>query len=291
MWPTLLTIVACALAWTLFDVLRKALVTRIDALVLVGLLSAGQVPFLGAWAAAAGAWPPPAAYWLPGGASVLLNVAANIAFIYALKLSPLSLTIPLLSLTPVLTTLLAVPLLGEVPSPVQFVGIVLTVAGAFRLNLARGERSDPVTVWRALRREPGSLLMALVALLWSLSMPLDKVAMAHSGTALHAVLLALGVATGAFVALAAQGRMARVSQAGRAPGWLVAGVAVSAAALVLQLVAVQMTWVGLVETFKRGLGSVLALALGALLFREAVDRNKVLATFLMVAGVVLTLLG
>ena len=123
---------------------------------------------------------PGADYWLPGLGSTIINVAANLAFIEAVRRSPLSLTIPLLSLTPVFTTLLAIPLLGEIPETRQWLGIAAVVVGAFWLNLSRGSISLR-NAWEAFGREPGSRLMVAVALMWSLAMPLDKMAVGAAG--------------------------------------------------------------------------------------------------------------
>jgi drug/metabolite transporter (DMT)-like permease len=64
----------------------------------------------------------------------------------------------------------------------------------------------------------------------------------------------------------------------------------SAAALALQLVAIQMVFVSLVETVKRGLGNAAAVASGAWIFHERVGRWQWLAVALMGVGVALILL-
>ena len=96
-------------------------------------------------------WSPPTSeYWLPGLTSVGLNWVANLAFLRALALSPLSVTIPLLSLTPVFTALLAIPLLGETPTALQSAEILAVVAGAFLIRLR--PRASLRTILAALRR-------------------------------------------------------------------------------------------------------------------------------------------
>ena len=67
-------------------------------------------------------------------------------------------------------------------------------------------------------------------------------------------------------------------------------VTVSVLALGLQLVAITRVWVGLVETLKRAVGSLLALVSGWLFFGEQIDLQQVLAVLLMGAGVGLVLL-
>lgn len=282
-------IVASSLGWSGFDVLRKVLVERVPPLPLLFVLTLGQVPLFAVWWAFQPA-PIDPRYWLPALASVALNVAANVSLIVAMKWSPLHLTIPLLSLIPALTTLLAIPLLGELPGPRQWAGILLVVVGALWLNLSGGVRRRGLGGFVvALLQEKGSLLMLVVALSWSLTLPLDKIAMRAAGPPFHGFFLALGVSAGVFLAMAARGETRRVTEVRRSPGLAVLAVVLSTAALGLQLLAMQLVWVSLVETLKRGIGNLMALVWGRFLLSEAVTGGSVGAVLLMAVGVALIL--
>ena len=67
-------------------------------------------------------------YWRYGLPDILLNVAANLLFLHAVRVSPLSLTIPFLSFTPVFSALSASVLLGEWPSGSALLGIVMELS-------------------------------------------------------------------------------------------------------------------------------------------------------------------
>lgn len=289
-----LVLVACALAWSSFDWVRKVLLEDVEPMPLVFALTGLQTPVMLAWFVVAGGHAgeglPEAGYLLPALASVAINVVANVLFVVAIQVSPLSVTIPLLSLTPVFTTLLAVPMLGEVPGHYQEIGIALVVIGAFALH-ARPERGmGPRHALRAFLHERGSWMMAVVAFLWSLGPPLDKMAIRASSTSFHALFLSGGVATGLFVVLLVRGRLWEVRQAGRRPALLVVAFLISAAALALQLIAIRMVLVSLVETVKRGLGNVAAAGIGRWVFRERVGWWQWVAVAVMAGGVALILL-
>ena len=284
-----LAAVASAIAYSLTDVSRKALMTRVRALPVLCLIAWGSVPLFLVWWIRSGTPEVGDGYWVPGGVSVLLNIFSNLAFFEAVRRSPLSVTIPMLSLTPVFATLLAIPLLGEVPSARQGAGIALTVAGAFLLNLESDDRLSLGDAWRALRREPGSLIMAGVAFAWALATPLDKLAMAQAGVPFHGLVLNFGVGAGAFLALGARGRIGEL-RLPRGARWLtVLSLIASAVAIALFLVAIANVWIGLVESLKRAIGSVSALALGAMLFGERIGAPQLGAVALMSVGVVLVL--
>ncbi len=285
----LLAAVVSALAYSAVDVSRKILVERVRPMPLLCVFSLGSAPLFALWWGWLGNYEVGAGYWLPGGVSVVLNIVSNVLFLEAVRVSPLSVTIPMLSLTPVFTTLLGVPMLGEVPSPSQAVGIALVVVGAFAINLGIGDGLSPLRAWRSLCRESGSLLMAIVALLWSVATPLDKLAMGHASPAFHGLALNAGVGVGVLLLLIGRGRTHELRLPSGTRWTAVGSIAGSTLAIGLYLVAISHLWVGLVESLKRGLGSAGALGLGRLLFRERIGRAQIMAVGLMIVGVVLVL--
>jgi drug/metabolite transporter (DMT)-like permease len=287
---SLLLVLGCSLAWSGLDALRKVLTRHLSPLSLVLYLTLGQIPVLALWCLGAPLPEPSRRYALLAAASVALNILANLAFVEAVRRSPLSLTVPLLSLTPVLATALAVPLLGELPTPRQTLGILLVVAGAAYLGGQTESSTAAVSWWRKVRGEPGVPLMLAVAGCWSLTLPIDKLAMQEVAPRWHALVLSAGVALGTMLLLAAMGRLAELRFAPTAFGALTLAVLVSASALALQLVAMQQVLVGLLETVKRCIGNFMALAMGALLFQEPITVQRALALTTMAAGVVLVLM-
>lgn len=285
----ILLVLSCALAFSVADISRKLLASWMRPMPLLFALAAGMAPVFAVWYLQEGCPSPDSAYWLPGLSSTLINVAANLAFIEAVRRSPLSLTIPLLSLTPVFTTLLAIPLLGEEPEPRQWIGIGAVVVGAFWLNLGRGSISFSLA-WRGFLREPGSRLMVAVALMWSVAMPLDKLAVEAAGPAFHGLILSAGVAAVLVILLAARGQLSEFRDLRHRPGLLLFGIIINVVALALQLMAIKIVWVGLVETLKRGVGSFLALLWGRLIFNEALESQRFVAVAVMGFGVALILL-
>lgn len=253
------------------------------------LLTAGQAPLFALWAAFDGGLVYGGGYWAPAVGSVALNVFANLAFIHAFRVAPISLAIPLLSLTPVVTALLAVPMLGELPTVVQGVGIALVVAGALLLHRRGGREASLGELVRAAARNRGVQLMLVVVLCWSLTPPLDKLALDHAAPAAHGFVLCAGVAAALLVLLAARGRVGEVRQVARAPVVYGLAVAISVAGLALQLLAYRLVYVAFVETLKRGLGNGLALVYGRFVFGEGVGWAQVAAVGLMAAGVALIL--
>lgn len=276
-----------ALCWAGLDAARKVLVERTGAVVpLVVGLTLAQAPVFAVWAVFDGTFFTSAGYLAPGVGALLLNVLANVAFVRAVQLSPLSVTVPLLSLTPVFTGLLAIPLLGEWPARWQWVGIALVVVGAFALHVSRETRSLR-DLWRSFLEEKGSKWMAAVALLWSLTGPLDKLALRHASVPAHALVQTAGVGVLLLVALLLRGRLGRLRRLRGSGRHLALAATLAVGALGLQLHAFALLLVALVETLKRAVGMTLSVVFGRLFFGESVTAPKIVAIVLMAGGTAL----
>ncbi|HRI08462.1 MAG TPA: EamA family transporter [Nannocystaceae bacterium] len=272
-----------AVAWSALDALRKRLAVALDPAALAVVLTLGYVPIFAVWMALDGGWyRDPSYFWIVG-LNGVINAVAGILFLWALRLSPLGVTIPLLALTPALTAMVAGPLLGEWPTRVGAIGIAAVVVGAFALA-----REGPK---ERLRLAPGSLLMALVAVLWAVAGPLDKLALGVADVSFHAACLAL-VAGGLLAAgLALRGRVGEIRGVSRDLRGVVAALVVVALAQAIQFVAFTQVQVSVVETIKRAVGMIMAVALGRIFFGEVVTTRKVAAIVAMLAGTALLIHG
>lgn len=117
-------------------------------------------------------------WWL---ASVLipLDVFAFYLYMKAIKISPLSVSIPFLSFTPVFMILTGFIVLGEVLNIWGIIGIGFVVAGSYLLNVTQ-VKYGYFAPFKAILREPGSILMLLVAFIYSFLAVLGKKAIQHS---------------------------------------------------------------------------------------------------------------
>lgn len=281
-----------AVAWALFDVARKRLAQRVSPLSLTVWLPLGQVPVLALWALEAGPGRLPFSSLAPLAASVALNVLALLGFMLAVRESPLSLTIPILSFTPVATSLLAWAFRQQVPTLPQVGGALLIVLGA--VVLARGVRNEGPHPTPFLR-DRGVRFMMGAALAWSLTALLDQVALERGAGALYAPTLSLGVGLllGTVLLLRGQGPHLREAlQKLKTWPFLTGGTFIlGAVALVVQLEALRHAPVGFIETVKRGTGMAAAILFGRLVFQEPIHAAKLLATLLMTIGVALVVLA
>jgi len=287
-WWALLLTFGSSLSWATFDAMRKVLAKSLSVDVLLVVLFLGQMPVLLVWWLMSGSTDIGAGYWLPALVSLVLHLVANLLFIRAVKISPLSSTIPFLSLSPVFVVLASVPLLAEWPNVPQGVGIAIIVLGAFLVNAGPGKLRLGA-LWKAYTSELGSVLMTIVACCWAVASSLDKMACRYADTSLHAFLQIGSMALVLTVVLAARGRLKALGEARSQLKMLVPAVVVGAAAMSLQLVAFQVMVVSLFEAIKRAVGMSAALAIGRVYFEEPIYRAKIIAAVMMTVGVALIL--
>jgi len=108
-----------------------------------------------------------------------LEIIAMVLYIKALRISPLSLTLPFLALTPVFLILISYLIIGEKVSFLGSMGIIFLAAGSYTLNIHEMQRGifEP---FKAIVKEKGSVLMVGVALIYSVTSSLGKMAIVHS---------------------------------------------------------------------------------------------------------------
>lgn len=108
-----------------------------------------------------------------------MEICAYILYIKALRVSPLSLTLPFLSLTPLFLILFSYIILHEPVTVSGGIGIVLIASGGYILNVHTLDKGllEPI---RAIIREKGSVYMIIVAIIYSFTSSLGKVAVLHS---------------------------------------------------------------------------------------------------------------
>ncbi|NOY38718.1 MAG: EamA family transporter [Nitrospirae bacterium] len=108
-----------------------------------------------------------------------LEILALILYIKALRISPMSLTLPFLSLTPIFLIVFSRVIVGESVSLKGAVGIILIATGGYSLNITSVRKGFFAPI-KAIARERGSVYMIIVAMIYSITSSLGKLAIEHS---------------------------------------------------------------------------------------------------------------
>ncbi|MBI3377941.1 MAG: EamA family transporter [Nitrospirae bacterium] len=108
-----------------------------------------------------------------------LEIVTIILYIKALRVSPLSLTLPFLAITPVFLIFISYLIVGEKVSFRGGAGIFLIAAGSYTLNISEIKKGI-LEPFRSIPREKGSVFMIGVALIYCFTASLGKIAIEHS---------------------------------------------------------------------------------------------------------------
>ncbi len=218
--------------------------------------------------------------WIP------LETAALLLYIRAIRLSPLSLTLPYLSFTPLFLVLTGRVFLGERVGTLGFLGILLVVVGSYVLNLEHWHEGLLAPL-RALLREPGSRRMLGAAALYSLTSLVGKQLVLHSSPAYFSVHYTL-VMTLVLAPLGWPHRPRRITGPWRMPLFL-AGLGLGGM-VVFHMLAIERALVAYMIALKR-LQGVFGVLLGRWIFREAAFGTRLAGSLLMVLGGTLIVLA
>jgi len=268
---------ASAVLWATVDLLRKQLAADVPLLALTAWINVGFSPVFATWWVISGQPVPDGGYLPIWGVGVLLAASAQLLFLAALRTSALSVAIPMLALTPAMSSVLAWVTLGEAPAPDESMGIAAIVVGCLVNGL--------VGIDGKLSLDRGAALMAVVALLWSAFGVVDRAALTHAEPPAHALGMTLGsfgILTG-LLALRGELRDLVVEPALRPK--LGAAIATLGGAYALQLLALRTELVGVVEAVKRGIGLPASVLLGAWMLGERVHPVRIVAVAVIAGGV------
>lgn len=215
---------------------------------------------------------------------LLILATANLLFFLALKISPLSLCVPLLSFTSVLLIPTGLIVLGELPPAVKLLGVVLIFVGSFIMH-----RKEAVGGWlvpfKALATERGSRYMLVVALLLAVTSPLDKKLVLMSDIYTQSLLYGLGMCFFFCVVTVARGESFICSVRGNL-SWIALAGTLDAVSLLLQFASYRYIDVVISVSIKRA-GIILSVFLGWLFFREREVLDRIIAATVMFVGVLI----
>jgi uncharacterized membrane protein len=226
-------------------------------------------------------------FWLGIIGSAVLNLVASLVSTQALKLGDASLVTPVLTFNPAFTLAIAAFTLGEIPSWVGGLGVLVILAGGYVLNLAQTESGwwRPIT---ALLTQPEMALAVLASLVWGLTPISEKLAMQHSEPA-NPFLVAFG--STALMTLFLAPLMLHQTKApipyfsSHRRGFLVAA-AIAGIAPLFGFSAINLGPVGYVSAIFK-LSTVFSVAWAVAFLRESVKKERLVGILLLMSGAIL----
>lgn len=221
-------------------------------------------------------------FWFAAlGSTIILSIAA-VLFFRAIKVSDLSIAVPMLAFTPAFLLITSPLMIKEFPEPVGILGIFLIVAGSYVLNFSKRDQGfwEP---FRCLLKNEGSRLMLYVSMLYSVGANFDKIGVLNSspGMWIFSLNFFVSIVLSVVVVIFVKNPVRSISRSWRV---LILMGLFTSIALVCQMYAIRLTIVPYVIALKRT--SVVMTALfGLFLFKERGFGERFVGVALMVFGV------
>jgi drug/metabolite transporter (DMT)-like permease len=228
---------------------------------------------------------PDMTFWFCIAVGLPMEALAFYCYMKALKVSPLSLTVPFLAFTPGFIILTGWIILGEEISPGGFCGIILIIVGAYFLNLSKTRYGllDPLM---AIFREPGSRLMLLVSFLYAFTSTIGKLAIIHSNPYFFGIIYNIALLMLLTLFLPAAAKAEPVKNLFRRPLiGLILG-ALVATTIFSHMLAISMTNVAYMISLKRT-SLLFGVLYGAIWFKEEKIAERLTGAVIMILGVFL----
>ncbi|MHC4138893.1 MAG: EamA family transporter [Planctomycetota bacterium] len=216
--------------------------------------------------------------------AIPLDIVALLLYMKAIKVSPLSLTLPFLSLTPVFLIGTSYIILGERPDQSGFIGIILVVIGAYLLNVHTISRGlfEP---FKAIAREQGSVLMIIVAFVFSIGACIGKIAVQHSDPYFFSVVYSFLLSFFFYLVISLRTKHFYSKVFSRPALFLLIGILI-AIMIITHLKAISLIEVSYMVSVKR-LSILFGVIYGVMFFKETNIKERFLGATVMVSGIIM----
>jgi len=275
----------CALSLATADALsKKALDDNIDSSIVAWVRTGYTLPFMAAIIPFIEKPELDSVFYIAIFLAVPLDIIALLLYMKAIKVSPLSLTLPFLSLTPVFLIGTSYIILGERPDKSGFIGIVLVVIGAYLLNVHTISRGllEP---FKAIAKEQGSVLMIIVAFTFSIGACIGKIAVQHSNPIFFSVVYSFLLSLFLFLVISFRNKQFFSKVTSRPVLFLLIGILITIM-IITHVKAINLVEVAYMVSVKR-LSILFGVIYGVVFFKETNIKERLLGATVMVSGIIM----
>ncbi|MDP2036613.1 MAG: DMT family transporter [Ignavibacteria bacterium] len=223
-------------------------------------------------------------FWIGFLGSGIIQVINTVIYMRAISKGDISTVMPMLSFTP-LVLLIASPFtIGEFPSSIGLIGILLVVLGSYLLNLDL-KKMNPLEPFKSILKNKGTRYMLVVAVLWGISGVFDKISINNSSVLQHVTFLNVLVFISMTVIVISQ-RKFNLQKMKEAKADLFLVSLFTTGSYLFHYIALSLTLVAYVVSMKR-ISGVFSVLLGAYFLNEPNLRQRLLGSIVMFIGVLL----
>ena len=283
---TIFICVVSAFFWAGFDITRKLSLKKISSTTLLFLFSLGQFLIFLIWIYFENFSIDIKPYLLPGIILIFIGVSSALLFLKAINQSELSLTIPLLSLSPMFSSVFSFILIDEVLLKTQYFGIFAIILGTLILYSKDLTTKDFLNSWKVIIKNKSARIMIGVSLMWSITPVLDKICLKYSSINIHGFIQSLGIIVFLLFLLIKTSKKEIIKIRNH---WkiILFTVVIGVVATILQFFAILNNFVPIMESIKRSVGQLSSVLFGNFFFKEKITESKIIAVLTLSVGIYL----
>ena len=280
---SILICIISAFFWAAFDLTRKLSLQKINSVNLLLIFTLAQTLIFGSWVFYEDPFLNLKSYIFPGLILILISLFSALLFLKAIKQSDLSLTIPLLSLSPLFSSFFSFFFLNEKLSYFQYIGVFLIIFGTLVLYSKKITLGEILKSFKVLTINNSARLMIVVSLIWSLTPVLDKLCLENSSINIHGLIQSFGLVILLIFLL----KKEKYEFLSLKKNWrlILITILTGIIATVLQFYAILFNYVPIMETIKRSIGQLSSVLFGKLFFKEEITKPKILGVLILSVGV------
>tara|TARA_B100001115_G_scaffold177609_1_gene166125 strand:+ start:118 stop:978 length:861 start_codon:yes stop_codon:yes gene_type:complete len=270
--------------WALFDLTRKLSLKFFSSKsILICLMSLQSILFL-VWTFYTDFSFDFKNYFVPGCLLIIIGVISALLFLKAISNSELSLTIPLLSFTPLFSAVLSYFLINEKLTTVQYFAISLIIIGTLILYSSSFKISSIFQSIITIKESLSARIMLIVAFSWSITPILDKISLKYSSINIHGLFQSFGMLLILIIFSIPEIKKLKKFKINKVSLILIT-IFIGTIATILQFYAILNNYVPIMEAIKRTIGQFGSLFFGYLVFREKITSQKIVGLILLSVGI------
>jgi len=234
--------------------------------------------------------PSSSVFWIAVVFNSLALATTTILITKAFSISDISVIAPLMALVPVVVSIPAWIVLGEVPSSQAGLGLILVVLGSYLLKIQSGGSTGGfLAPFKRLKDDRGAQYIALMLLIVSVTPTVDKIGLSNSSPLLWVFYLHFGISVvlGVCVYLFTSDWSSDVTTNWKI--FILIGV-FNTGLWTAQIYAYEIMYVAYVQGIKRA-SMIISIIAGSVIFNEENIKNKLVGGICILFGVVLIVIG
>jgi len=283
---TIFICIISAFFWAGFDITRKLSLKKISSTTLLFLFSLGQLLIFLMWIYFESFSINIKPYLLPAIVLIFIGVSSALLFLKAINQSELSMTIPLLSLSPMFSSVFSFLFLNEVLLKTQYLGIFAIVLGTLILYSKELTAKDFLNSWKVITKNKSARIMICVSLMWSITPVLDKICLKYSSINIHGFIQSVGIIF-FLLFLLIKNTKNEILKIRNHWKIILFTVLIGVIATILQFFAILNNFVPIMESIKRSVGQLSSIVFGNFFFKEKITESKIIGVLTLSTGIYL----